>query len=132
METLHETIELSAVAIEALGVIIIVAAVAMGAVRFLARGWRAADAYQQCKSQIARALLLGLEFLVAADVIRTVVLEATLENITMLALLVVVRTFLSWSIIVEVEGRWPWAPEQEARSATPGRTEPHLAAPSRT
>ena len=58
--------------------------------------------------RLGRALLLGLELLVAADIIRTVALEPTLPNVMILAVLVVVRTFLSWSLIVEMEGHWPW------------------------
>ena len=64
--------------------------------------------YLEYKHALGRALLLGLEILVAADVVRTVALEPTLENIASLGLLVVVRTFLSWSLVVEIEGRWPW------------------------
>ena len=62
----------------------------------------------QHKVRLGRALLLGLELLVAADIIRTVALEPTLPNVMILAVLVVVRTFLSWSLIVEMEGHWPW------------------------
>jgi uncharacterized membrane protein len=69
---------------------------------------RVYDAYDRYKVQLARALLLGLEFLVAADIVRTVALEPTLHNVLVLGLLVIVRTFLSWSIVVEIEGRWPW------------------------
>ncbi|MCB0165772.1 MAG: DUF1622 domain-containing protein, partial [Anaerolineae bacterium] len=54
------------------------------------------------------ALLLGLEILVAADVIRTVALEATLNSVMVLGILVLIRTFLSWALVVEMEGRWPW------------------------
>jgi uncharacterized membrane protein len=53
-------------------------------------------------------LQLGLEFLVAADIIRTVTVEPTMDKILSLGLLIVVRTFLSWSIAVEIEGCWPW------------------------
>jgi uncharacterized membrane protein len=60
------------------------------------------------KRQIGRGLLLGLDLLIAADIIRTVTLEPTLENVAALGLLVVVRTFLSWSLVVELTGRWPW------------------------
>ncbi len=60
------------------------------------------------KRQIGRGLLLGLDLLIAADIIRTVTLEPTLENVAALGLLVVVRTFLTWSLVVELEGRWPW------------------------
>ncbi len=52
--------------------------------------------------------LLGLEILVAADIIPTVALQPTLANVAILALLVLIRTFLSWSLVVETEGRWPW------------------------
>ena len=69
---------------------------------------RVADAYERYKTQLGKSLLLGLELLVAADVIRTVTLEPTMQNILMLAVLVVVRTFLSWSLVVEMEGHWPW------------------------
>ena len=60
------------------------------------------------KTQLGKALLLGLELLVAADIIQTVTLERTMQNVLMLAVLVLVRTFLSWSLIVEMEGHWPW------------------------
>jgi uncharacterized membrane protein len=66
------------------------------------------DAYENYKHQLGKTLLLGLEFLVAADVVRTVALEPTLTNVAVLGLLVVIRTFLSWSLTVEIEGRWPW------------------------
>jgi hypothetical protein len=62
---------------------------------------------------MGRSLLLGLEFLVAGDVVRTVALEPTLVNVGVLGLLVLIRTFLSWSLAVEIEGRWPWQPRTE-------------------
>ena len=75
--------------------------------QFLAR--RAdASTYRHYRQQVARALLLGLEVLVAADVIRTVALEPTLQDVLVLGLLVLIRTFLGWSLVVEMEERWPW------------------------
>jgi hypothetical protein len=65
-------------------------------------------------------LLLGLEFLVAGDVVRTVALEPTLTNVAVLGLLVLIRTFLGWSLAVEIEGRWPW----QARSEKEADVEP--------
>ena len=62
----------------------------------------------ELKVHLGKALLLGLEILVAADIIRTVALEATLESVCILGLLVLIRTFLSWALVVEIEGRWPW------------------------
>ena len=60
------------------------------------------------KQAFSRGVLLGLDLLIAADIIRTVTLEPTLENVAALGLLVVVRTFLSWALVLEAEGRWPW------------------------
>jgi uncharacterized membrane protein len=106
---MKETIELSALAIEVLAVAIIIVAIVHGTARFLFHvQQRVSDAYERYKVQLAKALLLGLEFLVAADIVRTVALQPTLHNVGMLGLLVLVRTFLSWSIVVEIEGRWPW------------------------
>ena len=70
-------------------------------------------------------MLLGLEILVAADIVSTVAIETTLESIVILGLLVLIRVFLSWSLIVEIEGRWPWQPENRAQvpdSAMPDST----------
>ncbi len=106
---IREWIEAAALGIECLAVLIIVVATAHGTVRYLLHSWAALpEAYERYKTQLGKALLLGLELLVAADVIRTVTLEPTLQNILMLGVLVMVRTFLSWSLVVEMEGRWPW------------------------
>ena len=67
-----------------------------------------ASAVEQVKQVVGRGLLLGLDLLIAADVIRTVTLEPTLENVAALGVLVFVRTFLAWSLMVELHGRWPW------------------------
>jgi uncharacterized membrane protein len=64
--------------------------------------------YESLRRSLGRAILLGLEILIAADVIRTAALDPTLQNFEALGVLVIVRTFLSWSIVVEIEGRWPW------------------------
>ena len=102
-------IEGASLAIESLAVLIIVVATAHGTVRFLMQTRaQVADAYSRYKTQLGKALLLGLELLVAADIIQTVTLERTMQNVLMLAVLVLVRTFLSWSLIVEMEGHWPW------------------------
>jgi uncharacterized membrane protein len=75
-------------------------------------GRHTSDSYQRYKLLLGRALSLGLEFLVAADVIRTVALPPTLVNIEILGAVILIRTFLSWSLVVEMEGRWPWQPER--------------------
>jgi uncharacterized membrane protein len=66
------------------------------------------QSYERYRALLGRALLVGLEILVAADIVRTVALEPSLASVGSLGLLVLVRTFLSWSIVLEVEGRWPW------------------------
>jgi uncharacterized membrane protein len=107
--TIRTAIEASATAIEVLAVAVIVVAIAFGTARFLVHlRWKTEGAYERFKVQLGRALLLGLEFLVAADIIRTVALQPTMQDVVMLGLLVIVRTFLSWALVVETEGRWPW------------------------
>jgi uncharacterized membrane protein len=109
-------IEIAALAIEILAVGIIVVATLYATVRFLVRAaLRRGEKglYQQLKHSLGRSLLLGLEILVAADVVRTVALEATLESVAVLGLLVLIRTFLSWALVVEIEGRWPWQSRSE-------------------
>jgi uncharacterized membrane protein len=104
-------IEIAALAIEILAVAIIVVSIAVLTAQFLYRGIIRApkvDNWRRYKVGMGRSLLLGLEILVAADVVRTVALEATLESVIVLGFLVFIRTFLSWSLIVEIEGRWPW------------------------
>jgi uncharacterized membrane protein len=105
----HQVIEQAALGIELLAVAVIVIAIVFGTGRYLFHlNSRRDDAYEAYKSHLVKALLLGLEFLVAADIVRTVALQATLQNVAILAALVVVRTFLSWSLVVEIDGRWPW------------------------
>jgi len=70
------------------------------------RHWE--EAYVRVRAVLGRALLLSLEILIGADIIKTIVLEPTVDNLLALGLLVLVRTFLSWSIDVEIEGAWPW------------------------
>jgi uncharacterized membrane protein len=66
------------------------------------------DAVLSMRTTLARGILLGLEFLVAADIIHTVAVEFTLDNVVVLAIIVLIRTFLSFAIEVELNGRWPW------------------------
>jgi uncharacterized membrane protein len=69
---------------------------------------RAQVAYRVYRQQVGKAILLGLEFLVAADIIRTVAVAPTFDGVGVLAILVVVRTFLSFTLDVELSGTWPW------------------------
>src|SRR5262249_44817156 len=116
-------VEFAATGIELLAVAIIVAVIVIGTVVYFSQivsGRAGVPTYRNYREQVARALLLGLEILVAADVIRTVALEPTLQNVLILGLLVLIRTFLGWSLVVEIEERWPW---QTARMAEQGAPE---------
>jgi uncharacterized membrane protein len=106
---LREAIETAAFMVELLAVLVIVIAILFGTGRFLLHVSQSRiDGYRIYKQHLTKALLLGLEFLVAADIVRTVAIDATLTNVAILAALVVIRTALSWSLVVEMDGRWPW------------------------
>jgi uncharacterized membrane protein len=98
-------------AIEVGGIAIIVLGI-VGATIFVLwqvlRGRSGSDAFSLYRSNLGRAILLGLEFLVAADIINTVAIEPTLQSLAVLGGIVLIRTFLSFSLEVEIEGRWPW------------------------
>ena len=118
--SIEKLIEYAALVIELLAVAIIVIATVAATVAYIRRLWRRAAGlagYEQYKVRLGRALLLGLEILVAADIVRTVALEPSMTNIGILALLVLIRTFLSWSLVVEIEHRWPWQVRAEAHVA---------------
>lgn len=96
-----------ALGIDLLGVAVIVGGIAWSTFHFLLQHM-SEQHYHTYKSRIGRSLLLGLEMLVAADIVKTIALEATFTSLGVLAGLVVVRTFLSWTLVIEVDGRWPW------------------------
>ena len=75
-------------------------------------------AYRVYRQQVGKAILLGLEFLVAADIIRTVAVEPTFRGVGVLAIVVAVRTFLSFALDVELDGRWPWQSRQTPSRAS--------------
>jgi len=109
MEILHACIEFGAMGMEAMAVAIIVGAFLYASARFVIhKGRHALDPYERYKAFLGRALILGLEFLVAADVIRTVALAPTLLNVGILGAVILVRDFLTVSISVELHRRWPW------------------------
>jgi uncharacterized membrane protein len=125
VETIRAAIEWAALGIEIVGAVVIVAgvlrvAITRGTVRYLFK-LDEPGAYDSYKHQIGRTLLLGLEFLVAGDVVRTVALEPTLDSVAVLGLLVLVRTFLSWTLAVEIKGRWPWQPRANPQPHSPDR-----------
>lgn len=107
--TVRELVEHAATGAEIAGVLLIIGGMiaATGRYAFL----HAADAnarYQRYRQDLGRAILLGLEVLVAADIVRTVAFTPTMDSVLVLAMIVAIRTFLSWSLALELEGRWPW------------------------
>jgi uncharacterized membrane protein len=108
----EQTMDDIARGVEILGVATVLvglaAALASGALALYA-GAGAGSAYRTIRAVFARSILLGLEFLVAADIIRTVAVQPSLENVAVLGLIIVIRTFLSFALEVELDGRWPWA-----------------------
>ncbi len=116
VENVRSAIEMVSLLIELLAVAIIVAAIVYASARVVFERFMHASfehAYAEYKERLGKSLLLGLEILIAADVIRTVALEPTLTSVTVLGVLIVIRTFLSWSLILEMEGRWPWQGKRE-------------------
>jgi uncharacterized membrane protein len=102
-------------AIDAAGVLVIVIGAFLATGRFLFRRQEEpGNSYRFYRQDLGRAILLGLEFLVAGDIIRTVAVAPTMENVLILGLIVLVRTFLSMALQLEVEGRWPWQRTVEA------------------
>ena len=79
----------------------------------LARQTPIQEAYGQTRRLLGRGILLGLEFLVAADIIHTVAVELTLDTVTTLAIIVAIRTFLSFTLEIELTGTWPWKSNKE-------------------
>jgi uncharacterized membrane protein len=107
-----EWIEIAAVTVIALTVVVSIAVMSRAALA----GAGAARSLWVFKQAFSRGVLLGLDLLIAADIIRTVTLDPTLENVAALGLLVVVRTFLSWALVLEAEGRWPWQRRDDAEA----------------
>jgi uncharacterized membrane protein len=119
VENIRDWIEIAAKFFEALAVVLMVGFIVIGTARWLFLSSRRIEkAYQRYRVHLGKALLVGLELLVAADIIRTVALDLTPLSIATLAALVLVRTFLGWTLSVEVEGRWPWQKREEAGSGT--------------
>ncbi|QEO13627.1 DUF1622 domain-containing protein [Agromyces intestinalis] len=102
IQTVGEIIDIAGVAAIVVGVLY---AFVDAAVRALGRR---GPVYVRFRRVLGRAILLGLELLVAADIIKTVAVTPTLDSVIVLAIIVLIRTFLSWSLELEISGRWPW------------------------
>lgn len=97
--------------VELVGIAVLIAGAILAVAAFFVRLMRRQpfrDAYHELRADLGRAILLGLEFLVIADIIGTVAVEPTLHNLGVLAVIVTIRTLLSFALELEVSGRWPW------------------------
>ena len=105
--TTREFVELAGTAAELAGVALIAGGLLLATARTVLAS-QGVSRYQRWRQDLGRAILVGLEVLVAADIVRTVAFTPTLDNVFVLAVIVAIRTFLSWSLALELEGRWPW------------------------
>ena len=111
--------------IDGAGVVIVVVGLAIASAIFLSRVFRRQELdkdYRAYRQGLGRAILLGLEFLVAADIIRTVAVSPSFRGAGVLAVIVVIRTFLSMALQVEIDGRWPWQPRRAPDATAAPRT----------
>lgn len=111
LSDIHAFIQPFAVVLELAGAAIIVGGVLVSTLLFVLAGRRNGDwreAYTRYRANLGRGILLGLELLVGADIISTITAPLTLETVGLLGLIVLIRTFLSFSLETEIEGCWPW------------------------
>jgi uncharacterized membrane protein len=123
--TMAPVVEVVREGFEALGIGVLLVGVvyaAMGYATSVIRGVDAVAAFDSLRQNVGRAILLGLELLVAADIIRSVAVDPTLLSVGVLGLLVLVRTFLSWSLEVELTGAWPWQRSGSREDPPSGRS----------
>ena len=119
MNLFIQTISITGYAIETTGVIFIVVGAIRAAVRAIGQlsEENRDKMFQQFRREISRSMLVGLEFLVAGDIIRTVIVAHSMTDILSLGMLVLIRTVLVFTIHLELEGRWPWQPAPEKTRA---------------
>jgi uncharacterized membrane protein len=119
IEQVHALVDQFANVLELVGVGIILVGIILATVTFLRDGSRTSEwhsVYPQYRSDIGRGILCGLEWLVGADIISTITAPLTFESVGLLAAIVVIRTFLSFSLETEIEGCWPW--QRAAKNAS--------------
>ena len=105
---LHELVARIAEGLEAVGVALMPLGLLLALLRALRRSSDGASRWLRIRHDIGRAILLGLEVLIAADIVRTVAFTPTMDTVGTLAAIVAIRTFLSWTLALELDGRWPW------------------------
>jgi len=119
--SLTEFIEIVGKSIDAVGVAVIAIGALISAARAVVKLSRREPAYRPFREQLGSSILLGLEFLVAADIIRTVAVTPEPRTVAVLAGIVLIRTFLSYSLQLEVTGYWPWQAARARAGAPPTR-----------
>ena len=116
----YEVIETVGKTIDAVGVAVIAVGALISAAGVISRlRTKTGDVYRVFRQQLGRSILLGLEFLVAADIIRTVAVIPDARSVAVLAGIVLIRTFLSFSLELEVTGYWPWQKNRQQQQAAP-------------
>jgi uncharacterized membrane protein len=113
-----EAVENIGKVVDAIGIAIVVIGSLVALLPYLVRSLMGEDqttAYPQVRQNLGRAILLGLEFLVAGDIIRTVASSPTFTSVGVLGAIVVIRTLLSWALELEVTGEWPWRRGREGK-----------------
>ena len=112
MESFRRIMDIIGTGVDGVGVCIVVGGALVATARLMVRRMHSTGNYYSLYRQdVGRAILLGLEFLIAGDLIRTVVVAPTVQNVAVLGLIVLIRTFLSLSLQLEIEGRLPWRRE---------------------
>jgi uncharacterized membrane protein len=124
MPTFKESVEGIGLVIDGIGVLAIILGLMVATSRYAKGGFRETGGYRRFRQDLGRGILLGLEFLVAADIIRTVAVVPTLQGVLILGLIVLIRTFLSMALQVELDGRWPWQREDVIPPIHPQSAEP--------
>jgi len=119
MEQSRHWIEIASLTVQVLAVAIMVSFIVIGTIRWLLHSLQKIEgAYERYRIVLGKTLLVGLELLVAADIIDTVAFALTVTNLALLGGLVLVRTALGWTLTVEVEGHWPWQQTKESSVAS--------------
>jgi uncharacterized membrane protein len=121
IETVGRFMDFAGVAVMVIGAVVSIPMAVRGfQPRRLPEGAERLSVYRSYRQLLGRSILLGLELLVAADIIRTVAVTPTYESVGVLAIIVLIRTFLSFSLELEITGRWPWQKEPAAEAAPAG------------
>jgi uncharacterized membrane protein len=120
MEYFRHIMEIVGISVDGVGVFIVAGGVIVATTRLVVcRAQDTGNYYSLYRQDVGRAILLGLEFLIAGDIIRTVVVAPTLQNVVVLGIIVLIRTFLSLSLQLEIEGKLPWRREAAYQNPNP-------------